>query len=195
MMPPRTGTPRSSGSYWPRILAPRWITEMRRRGPGPSTNSGGSPLFVLPQVISLPAWQPIGAGSAACGLTRESHQSGRVHDCVLTDPCPLSCPPGLQNDSTALHWASERGHFDCVRLLLNAGANIEISNKARTSRSIQRAWRKRLHACTLASFLPSPRPTFRRPLPSFVRFSAANVPAPAVRCYVRNGRCHRAAPL
>ena len=35
----------------------------------------------------------------------------------------------LQLGMSALHWACENGHFDSVKLLLKAGADISLVNK------------------------------------------------------------------
>ncbi|ORY79027.1 ankyrin repeat-containing domain protein, partial [Protomyces lactucae-debilis] len=36
-----------------------------------------------------------------------------------------------EGGNTALHWASLNGHLDCVKVLLSAGADAKIINKAR----------------------------------------------------------------
>jgi ankyrin repeat protein len=41
-----------------------------------------------------------------------------------------------QNGSTALMFAAEKGHVDCVRLLLDAGADKEAKNEVRASAGV-----------------------------------------------------------
>ena len=43
----------------------------------------------------------------------------------------------LQEGSTALHWASEDGNVDIVRLLLMYGASIQIKDQVRSLLSIE----------------------------------------------------------
>jgi ankyrin repeat protein len=40
-------------------------------------------------------------------------------------------PTSSQDGNTALKFAAEEGHTDCVRLLLECGADIDVENKVR----------------------------------------------------------------
>ena len=46
----------------------------------------------------------------------------------VTDPAP-PCLGLSQEERTALHWAAENGHRDCVEVLLDKGANAEATDK------------------------------------------------------------------
>ncbi len=41
--------------------------------------------------------------------------------------------PGTQNGRTALVWAALCGHVDCVRLLIDAGADTDVEDNVRES--------------------------------------------------------------
>ena len=41
-----------------------------------------------------------------------------------------------QDGWTALMWAAERGHADCVQLLIDAGADKDVRNEVRVSHCI-----------------------------------------------------------
>jgi hypothetical protein len=57
---------------------------------------------------------------------------------LASDFCVSLCVCGGESDSqwrlTPLFWAAQRGDADCVRLLLDAGANTEAEDKVRVDR-------------------------------------------------------------
>ena len=54
----------------------------------------------------------------------------------LSEPADASTPPTAiadrtnQSGNTALHWAALNGHLEAVKLLVGAGASLEVKNKA-----------------------------------------------------------------
>jgi hypothetical protein len=73
--------------------------------------------------------------------TRSSHvrcTHGMLY-CRLWCRCVCGSESDSQDGNTALMYAAEDGHADCVRLLIDAGADKNIGNNVRVSRCIAEA--------------------------------------------------------
>jgi hypothetical protein len=60
----------------------------------------------------------------------------------------LAASAAVQEGCTALHWSAREGHEDCMRLLLDAGADKNVTDEVRTVGASASSGAGSLHSCT-----------------------------------------------